>query len=90
MAERTAKEPLSARQVSRLTQPGRHAVGGVKGLYLYVRPAGTRQWILRVQHQGKRRDIGLGGYPDVSLSQAREDARMVKRHIRFGQFPLFH
>ncbi|SFD94891.1 Integrase [Thiohalospira halophila DSM 15071] len=90
MAERTRKNPLSARQVGRLTKPGRHAVGGVQGLYLYVRPAGTRQWILRVQHQGKRHDIGLGAYPDVSLAQAREDARVVKRHIRFGQFPLLH
>ena len=90
MAGRTKKEPLTARDVQRLTTPGRHTVGGVKGLLLYVRPGGSRQWILRTQRNRERHDIGLGGYPDVSLAQAREDARLIKRHIRFGQLPLFH
>ena len=37
---------------------GRHADGD--GLYLLVKPSGARSWLLRVQHNGKRRDIGLG------------------------------
>jgi hypothetical protein len=38
--------------------PGRHHDGN--GLYLYVQPGGARSWVLRIQADGKRRDIGLG------------------------------
>lgn len=53
---------LSAPHV-RNAKPGRHADG--KGLYLLVKPGGSRSWLLRVQVEGKRRDIGLGA-ADVS------------------------
>lgn len=39
-------------------KPGRHADG--EGLYLLVKPTGARSWLLRVQFDGSRRDIGLG------------------------------
>ncbi|MET0240214.1 MAG: integrase arm-type DNA-binding domain-containing protein [Sphingobium sp.] len=39
-------------------KPGRHADGD--GLYLLVKPTGTRSWMMRVQVNGKRRDLGLG------------------------------
>jgi integrase len=39
-------------------RPGRHADGD--GLYLLVKPTGARSWLLRVQVDGRRRDIGLG------------------------------
>lgn len=42
----------------RNAKPGRHADGG--GLYLFVKPSGAKTWILRVQVDGKRRDVGLG------------------------------
>lgn len=42
----------------RNAKAGRHADGN--GLYLLVKPAGGRSWLLRVQVDGKRRDIGLG------------------------------
>lgn len=41
-------------------KPGRHADGG--GLYLLVKPTGAKSWLLRVQVDGKRRDIGLGSF----------------------------
>lgn len=44
-------------------KPGRHADG--QGLYLLVKPTGAKSWLLRVQTDGKRRDIGLGSL-DVS------------------------
>ena len=65
-----AKE-LSALAVQRLTAPGMHAVGGVAGLYLCVSSSGSRSWIARVNVDGKRREMGLGSFPDVSLSIAR-------------------
>ena len=63
---------LNARAVSRIDEPGMHAVGTVPGLYLQVLESGARTWILRAVIGGKRRDMGLGGYPGVTLAQAWE------------------
>lgn len=74
--------------------PAYHAVGGVSGLLLQCRPpesknkVGARSWILRTMVGGKRRDIGLGGYPEVTLSMARKAAREVKEKIRQGIDPV--
>ena len=65
-----------------------HAVGGVSGLLLQCSPTGARSWILRVKVGDKRRDIGLGGYPDVTLSRARGLARELKESIRNGNDPV--
>ena len=70
-----------------------HPVGGVSGLHLYCRaPApgadtAGRSWVLRVQVGTKRRDIGLGPYPEVTLSEARQRAREAKAKIRQGIDP---
>ena len=82
-----AKE-LSALSVAKIKENGRHAVGGVDGLHLRI-VDGSRAWVLRVavgkkvDDQGKvkihRRDIGLGSFPEVSLSEAREKARELKK-----------
>ena len=39
-------------------KPGKHSDGD--GLHLIVKPTGARSWVLRIQQDGKRRDIGLG------------------------------
>lgn len=89
---RIAKE-LSALDVKRLKHPGTGrnatlAVGGVSGLMLQITPNGGRTWLLRVSVGGKRREIGLGGFPDVPLTQARERAREAKEKIREGVDPV--
>lgn len=84
---RKAKE-LSALEVRNLTSPGLHFVGGVAGLALQVTATGARSWILRVQVGTKRRDMGLGGFPDVGLAQAREDARVARAKVRAGVDPI--
>ncbi|MBU0641856.1 MAG: integrase arm-type DNA-binding domain-containing protein [Alphaproteobacteria bacterium] len=89
---RIAKE-LSALDVKRLTHPGKgrnftYAVGGVSGLYLQLTPNTGRTWLLRVKVGDKRREIGLGGYPDVTLAIARERARETKDKIRQGIDPI--
>lgn len=83
---KVAKE-LSATEVRRKTKPGFHAVGGVSGLLLRVSPTGARSWILRVMVGKKRRDIGLGGFPTVTLADAREKAREARRLIEKGIDP---
>lgn len=79
---------LGALQVGRLTQPGRYAVGGVAGLHLWVKPSGNRSWILRVLVGAIRKDIGLGGYPDVTLAGARDAARRARDQILQGVNPI--
>ena len=78
---------LSAVLVRRLTTPGLHAVGGVDGLQLQVKDSGARSWILRVKIGDRRPDIGLGGYPDTTLEQARHRAREARELIRKGIDP---
>ena len=68
---RKAKE-LSALEVGRLNVPGLRFVGGVAGLALQVADSGARSWILRVMIGGRRRDMGLGGFPDVTLAGAKK------------------
>ena len=80
---------LSAVEVRRLAdKTGRHAVGGIPGLYLYVKPPSPAYWVYRVKVGMKRRDIGLGGFPEVTLAQARERARQDKELIRAGVDPV--
>lgn len=82
-----AKE-FSAIEVKRAMRPGLHAVGGVPGLCLQIAPSGAKSWILRVLVNGRRREIGVGGYPDVILAEARERARAIRMQIRDGVDPV--
>ena len=77
---------LSAARVRALKAPGRYADGGT--LYLNVAPGGSKQWVQRLTIDGKRHDIGLGGYPLVSLAEAREKAFLNRRSARAGGDPL--
>lgn len=79
---------LSDVAVRRLTVPGRHAVGGVSGLHLQVTETGARSWTLLAMIGGKRREMGLGAYPEVSLKDAREAARKARQDIREGRDPI--
>lgn len=84
---------LSALEVKRLKHSGArgnttYACGGVSGLLLQITPKGGRTWLLRVTVGGKRREIGLGSFMDVTLSQAKERAREAKDQIRHGIDPI--
>lgn len=83
---KVAKE-LSALEVKNLP-PGSHAVGGVAGLILEVSSTGGKTWILRVRTGSKRREIGLGGYPSISLAEARNKARDTREAIGKGVDPV--
>jgi integrase len=80
---------LSAIAVKRLVSPGLYSVGGVTGLALQVSSTGARSWILRMTTMvGRRQELGLGGYPDVSLATARELARSMRARLLRGEDPL--
>ena len=63
---------LSATRTKSLRDPGRYSDGG--GLHLFISKSGRKSWVQRITVDGRRRDIGLGGYPLVSLALAREKA----------------
>lgn len=67
-------------------KPGRHVDG--RGLCLVVKPSGARSWVLRMQHNGRRRDYGLGSALDVSLADARDAAAALRRRVREGHDPI--
>ena len=77
---------LTAAKVRSIASPGLHGDGGT--LYLKVAPGGTKSWIQRLTIDGRRRDIGLGGFPLVSLAEARDKAFENRRHARGGGDPL--
>jgi Arm DNA-binding domain len=82
---RVAKE-LGPLDVKRATPAGGKGntmlpVGGVAGLYLQITRKGGEKWILRAAMGGRRAEIGLGGFPTVTLAQARDK-------IKRGQDPM--
>lgn len=86
-------QELGPLDVKRLAYPGGKgnamiAVGGVAGLYMQVTPNGGKTWVLRVRVGEKRRDIGLGGFPTVTLAQARDKAREARDKIVRGIDPV--
>ncbi len=77
---------LTAKSVKALKKRGRYGDGD--GLYLEVGRTGSKSWILRVTVHGRRRDIGLGGISWVSLAEAREKARELRKAAKEGRDPL--
>lgn len=83
-------EVLKELQVRRITVPGQHAVGGCSGLVLQVSATGARSWILRYRSPltGKRREYGMGPYPEVSLAAARDRGAEMVAAVRAGADPV--
>ena len=77
---------LTARFAATITKPGRHGDGN--GLYLVVKDSGAKSWVLRTVVRGRRCDIGLGGFPLVSLAEARAAAFEGRKLARAGGDPL--
>ena len=82
---------LTAPGVRQLRHPGKYHDGSGHGLYLVVSPSGTKRWEQRVTtFGGRRRTLGHGRYPDVSLREARERALRVRALVADGVDPLVH
>ena len=67
-------------------EPGRYGDGD--GLFLLVGRTGAKSWVVRVQKDGRRRDIGLGSAAKVPLKLARERAALVRSQIEVGIDPV--
>ena len=77
---------LTDMQIRKLSTKGRYSDG--LGLNLVVTASGSKQWVLRTMVNGKRKDIGLGGYPTVTLAKARAEALSMRRMAKQGIDPV--
>ena len=77
---------LNPKQVENLTEPGTYEDGD--GLRLVVKPTGRKSWLLRFQLAGRRREMGLGSFPEVTLKKARQDASNKRSQLSDGVDPL--
>ena len=80
--------PLAAKQVENAKPgPKTRRLLDERGLYLVIRTTGSKSWIQRITIDGRRTDIGLGGYPDVLLADARKKSRDVRALVADGRDP---
>ena len=83
---------LTARKVSTVKTRGYYADGS--NLYLQVSEYGTKCWVFRYtlgkgdNDRPRVRDMGLGGYPSITLAQARKLAGECREHLQRGDDPL--
>ena len=77
---------LTAKLVENLAEPGTYEDGD--GLRLVVTSTGRKNWVLRFQLHGKRREMGLGGYPSLDLKKARAAAFENRIQVLKGDDPL--
>lgn len=77
---------LNPKQVENLTEPGTYEDGD--GLRLVVKSTGRKSWLLRFQLAGRRREMGLGSFPEVSLKKARQEASAKRSQLSDGIDPL--
>ncbi|WP_419600667.1 tyrosine-type recombinase/integrase [Thiolapillus sp.] len=66
--------------------PGKYEDGG--GLRLVASNTGAKKWVLRFTIDGKRREMGLGSFPDVGLAEAREKATQYRKQAKSGVDPI--
>ena len=66
--------------------PGKYADG--QGLWLIKRTKQAGRWMLRLSVDSRRREMGLGRWPDVSIAEARERAAEARRALRDGFDPI--
>ncbi len=84
---RTSK-PLTDLAVKRAKGP--RTIGDSRGLYLQVGKSGSKSWLFRYMQHRKEHWMGLGGFPDVSLAEAREKALACRKLLREGTDPIQH
>lgn len=80
---------LTVKGIAGLLKSGKRGYAGDGGnLYFKYSADGKGSWIFRYKWNGKSRDMGLGAYPDISLSDARTDALGARRMLNSGVDPL--
>lgn len=80
------RKELTATEIKSIKREGIYRAGPT--LYLRIAPGGSKSWVQRLTIHRKRHDIGLGGYPQVSLAHARKLAVQNRELAWAGGDPL--
>ncbi len=80
--------PLTATFLRNLKKPGKYFDASRMGLFLRIDKDERKHWVQRVTMSGRRREIGLGSFPLVTLAMAREQALVNRRAIHLGRDPI--
>lgn len=80
------KNKLTANEIKGSLEKGRKSDGG--GLYLNVTATGGKSWVFMFNQHGRRREMGLGRYPDVDLHSARRKAEKCRQQVADGRNPI--
>ncbi len=81
----TKRHALTAIKTKNL-EAGKYGDG--QGLWLHKRNRSWGRWFLRIIIDGRRREMGIGPWPDVTIAEAREHAANARRNVRFGVDPI--
>ena len=76
---------LTDKKIERLTKPGRY--GDERTLYLLVAPGGSKSWVQRIYVYSRRKELGLGPWPVVTVDEARAAAFDNRRIVQQGGDP---
>jgi integrase len=82
------KEILTVKLIESLAPKARaYRVSDGGALLLAIYPGGSKAWLARTTINGRRRDVGLGGFPAITLAEARAKALEARRLAGEGRDP---
>ena len=77
------RNKLTVAKARSITKPGRHSDGD--GLYLKVRKSGSKAYVFISKRHGREKEIGLGGFNDISLAAVRDKADELRKSLNEGE-----
>lgn len=77
------RNKLTVAKARSITKPGRHSDGD--GLYLKVRKSGSKAYVFISKRHGREKEIGLGGFNDISLAAVRDKADELRKALNEGE-----
>lgn len=79
---------MGAADIQALEPQGRsYKVGMGKGMYLLIRPNGSKYWRLKYRYGGKENTLSLGVFPEISIEEALEARDLARKQLRQGVKP---
>jgi len=79
---------LDYRTTLNLKKHGRYTDSLTKGLQLLYKPSETKYWLLRFAFNGKRHELGIGPFPEITPKEARQIAQEARTLLAKGENPL--
>ncbi|MFC6519271.1 Arm DNA-binding domain-containing protein [Undibacterium arcticum] len=81
--------PLTEKQVAELVPKSNvYKIGDGHGLYLLIEPTGKKRWRMIYRRLGKGTALSFGTYPEMSLTNARQQCADAHRLIADGIDPI--